>query len=142
MLSLFDKEIILLSALREIVLQTSIFEEEIVLPGITNPFNFIFPSNSLTEANTILSSMETTVESQDGPIQDTITKINQGLNELNSCDLTKTDPKNLKNFRELIRNQKENLVTPSTNNLITAKNSLRQDLNSLIQLAEDNLVSP
>jgi len=102
----------------------------------------IFPSDSLTEANSILDSMETTVEGQDGPVQDTINKINQGLNELNACDLTKTDPKNLKNIREITRQQNTDIVQVASNNLVTAKNSLKQDLSSLIELAENNLINP
>jgi len=108
-------------------------------------------STGLTQANAELASMEAEINDNenstysiadgDGRIPVAINNINTGLSEIYNLSLEDTSPDNLSSLRETVRQQKQLYIDEATNYIITAKTNLKTDLQDLIQIAENNLVS-
>jgi len=108
-------------------------------------------STGLTQANAELASMEAEVIDNenstysladgDGRVPVAINNINSGLTELQNLDLQDTSAGHLSYIRQTAREQDSLYIDEATDYMITAKTNLKTDLQDLIQIAENNLVS-
>lgn len=104
--------------------------------------NEYFPEPELTQATTIINNMESIIEDQEKGIQITINKINEGLNQIASFDLSDTSNKNLSDIRQTSLDQNKNIIPYFSSSFTTAKNDIKTQFRSLINLAKTALVQP
>ena len=102
----------------------------------------ILPEAKITEATEIINDIENIVENPDGAIQETINKINQGLNEIASFYLGDTSNKNFSYIRKVLKEQDQRILSGLSNNFSLAFSEIRENLKSFITLSKNSLIQP